>query len=60
MTNIPNQKPITIRDLYPHMTDEELVVAEENLKRYVAIIVRIHERLKAENNEWPAAEPSET
>ena len=37
-----------IRKLYPHMTDEELRVARDNLRRYVQIIWRIHSRLKAE------------
>ena len=45
--------PITIRDLYPHMSEEELAVAEANLKRYVAVIVRIYDRLKAEGKSWP-------
>jgi len=46
-------RPITIRDLYPHMTEEELAVAEANLKRYVAVIVRIYDRLQAEGRSWP-------
>jgi hypothetical protein len=50
-----NDKPITIRDLYPHMSDEELAVAEANLKRYVAVLVRIYDRLKAEGKSWPDA-----
>ena len=49
-----NEKPITIRDLYPHMTEEELAVAEANLKRYVAVIVRIYDRLHSEGKSWPA------
>ena len=51
--DLNNERPITIRDLYPHMTDEELAVAEANLKRYVAVLVRIHDRLKAEGKSWP-------
>lgn len=46
-------KFITIRDLYPHMSAEELAVAEANLRRYVAVVVRIYERLKAEGKSWP-------
>jgi hypothetical protein len=46
-------QPITIRDLYPQMTEEELAVAEVNLKRYVAVIVRIYDRLRAEGKPWP-------
>ena len=46
-------QPITIRDLYPRMTEEELAVAEANLKRYVAVLVRIYDRLQAEGKPWP-------
>ena len=47
-------QPITIRELYPNMTDDELAVAEANLKRYVAAIVRIYDRLTAEGKSWPS------
>ena len=50
---MPKDNPITIRDLYPHMSEADLSVAEANLKRYVALIVRIHDRLKAEGKSWP-------
>ena len=46
-------QPITIHDLYPHMSEEELAVAEANLRRYVAVIVRIYDRLQAEGKPWP-------
>jgi len=51
-------RTITIRDLYPHMSEAELGVAEANLKRYVALIIRIHDRLKSEGKSWPEP-PSE-
>ena len=44
-----------IRKVYPHMTDAELRIARDNLRRYVAVIVRIYDRLKAEGREWPPA-----
>jgi hypothetical protein len=50
-----DDKPITIRDLYPDMNEKELAVAEANLKRYVAVVVRIYDRLKAEDKPWPDA-----
>jgi hypothetical protein len=50
---MPKDQPITIRDLYSHMSAAELAVAEANLKRYVALLVRIHDRLKAEGKSWP-------
>ena len=53
-------QPITIRDLYPQMSDEELAMAEANLRRYVAVVVRIYDRLKAEGKPWPGASPDLT
>jgi hypothetical protein len=46
-------KPITIRDLYPHLSEGELAVAEANLRRYLAVIMRIYDRLQAEGKPWP-------
>jgi hypothetical protein len=45
-----------IRELYPGMSDDELRIARDNLRRYVAIIWRIHSRLKAEGKDWPGLE----
>jgi hypothetical protein len=50
---MPKDPRITIRDLYPHMSEGELAVAEANLQRYIALIVRIHDRLKAQGKSWP-------
>jgi hypothetical protein len=49
---------LTIRDLYPEMNDTQLGEAEQNLKRYVLVIWRIYERLKAEGKSWPGLEES--
>jgi hypothetical protein len=38
----------TIRDLYPHFTDEQLAEAEDAHDRYLAIVLRIFERLESE------------
>jgi len=35
----------TIRDLYPGLSDDQLAEAEDNLTRYTAALLRIHERL---------------
>jgi hypothetical protein len=43
-----SQEPITICDLYPHFTDDQLEEAEANLKRYLAVMMRIAERLSSE------------
>lgn len=45
------KKEITIKDLYPNFTDEQLVEAEENLKKYVLIMMRMTERLVNEENQ---------
>ena len=43
------QKIPAIHDLYPHLTDEECIIAEENLRRYLLLVLRIFERLEAES-----------
>jgi hypothetical protein len=40
----------TIRDLYPHFTEQELAEAEDNLERYLALVLRIFERMESETN----------
>jgi hypothetical protein len=44
MDTCPSQ---SIRNLYPHLTDAELAEAEVNLDRYLALVLRIYERLTA-------------
>jgi hypothetical protein len=44
-----NTEPsVTIRDLYPDFTEEQLQEADANLRRYVAVLVRIYERVRRE------------
>ena len=43
MSKIP-----TIRDLYPHLSEEELEIAEENFDRYLSLVTQIFKRLEAE------------
>jgi hypothetical protein len=38
----------TIRDLYPDFTDEQLAEAEDAHDRYLAIVLRIFERMESE------------
>jgi hypothetical protein len=40
--------PITIREVYPDFTDEQLAEAETTFRRYIAVMVRIYERVRAE------------
>ncbi len=37
---------ISIRDLYPHLDDEQLKEAEENLERYLELTLRIYDRIR--------------
>jgi hypothetical protein len=36
----------TIRDLYPHLSEQELAVAADNLERYLALVLRFFDRMK--------------
>lgn len=39
---------ITVRELYPHLTDAEQREAEENLQRYLELALRIYKRIRSE------------
>ena len=55
MTAPLDKKPApTIRDLYPHFTDEQLAEAEDAHDRYLAIVLRIFERLELEATQLTA------
>lgn len=47
--------PPNIHDLYPDLTEKELVEAEANLERYLALVLRIFERAELETA--PQADP---
>jgi hypothetical protein len=36
-----------IRELYPHFNDKELAEAEDNLDRYLLLVLRIFERIES-------------
>jgi hypothetical protein len=38
--------PPTIRELYPRLNESELKKAEETLDRYIALMLRIFERIE--------------
>lgn len=40
--------PTFIRALMPEASEEELLEATDNVKRYLAVVLRIHPRLAAE------------
>jgi hypothetical protein len=48
-----NDKPIKIEEVWPGQTPEWYAEAEENVRRYLSVIIRISERLKAEGKGWP-------
>ena len=43
---------ITIRNLYPHLNDEQLKEAEENLHRYLELTLRIYDRIRQDPEEY--------
>lgn len=45
----------TIRELYPNLTDTELAEAEDYLERYLALVLRIFERVASQT--VPQADP---
>ena len=50
---LKNKEELTIRDLYPDLSEEELKIAEENLERYLELVVRIFKRIEAEKKSRP-------
>jgi len=40
----------TIRDLYPHLNDEQLAEVEDTWERYLALVLRIFERLESQTD----------
>lgn len=47
MENLPSENKAnpTIADLYPQLNEEQLKEADENLREYVALALRIYERI---------------
>jgi hypothetical protein len=49
MANAEGQKrEITIRDLYPHLTDEQLREAEDRFRQYIELSIRMYRRIRAD------------
>ena len=40
-----NEPAMTMKQLYPELPDGELKVAEENLEQYLAVVIRIYQRI---------------
>lgn len=41
-----NSQKISLSDLYPNLSQEELQEAAENIRRYLAVVRQIYERSK--------------
>jgi hypothetical protein len=51
--NTPSPQPEkTLRQLYPHLSDAQLAEANENLRQYVELALRVFERLELDTEEW--------
>jgi hypothetical protein len=46
-----NDSSPTIRDLYPNYTEQELTEAEDNLERYLKLVLSVFERRELEKAE---------
>ncbi len=47
MDTQPDERPVpTLKELYPSLTPAELIEADENLKRYLLIVLEIYERIE--------------
>jgi hypothetical protein len=51
-----DQHPITLRDLYPHFTAEQLEEAEANLEEYLTVMLRVAERRRSDGFDLPASD----
>ena len=51
MKKVEQTKYITFKDLYPQLSPEELLEAEENMNRYIELCLRIYTRIKADPQE---------
>jgi hypothetical protein len=45
---MPTNPFITLRELYPDLTEDQLKEAEFNIERYLAVMIRIASRLRAD------------
>lgn len=46
-----NDETPTLRELYPELSDEELEEARQNIRGYLTVMLRIHDRLEREREE---------
>ena len=48
------KEKITIRDLYPYLSEEQLKEVEENLERYLELVLQIYERIQKDPEAYSA------
>jgi len=41
-----NNEAITLKDLYPNLSEEDLTKADENLEQYLDVVLAINERIR--------------
>lgn len=44
----PKEREVTIRDVFPEFTEEQLIETEAKLRDYVAFSVRMYDRIRAD------------
>ena len=54
VTCMISKNPLTLRDLYPTLTEEQLAEVEDSLERYLALVLRICERIISEDAQLTA------
>lgn len=56
---MPQKPPVTLRDLYPDLTDEALAEIEDAFDRYLTLVWCIHERLEQMATDGDGDQPPE-
>jgi hypothetical protein len=51
-SNHSQRQEITLRGLYPHLSEEELQIAAENFDRYLELAVRMYDRIRQDPEEY--------
>ena len=50
--NDKSEKVPTLKEMYPDKTEEELADIEDRVKRYMALVIRVYNRISADPNEY--------
>jgi hypothetical protein len=52
LANPTNERPPTLQQLYPGLTEEQLKEAEQSLRLYLDLALRIYERVRNDPTEY--------